>query len=90
MDNKYFSFKRLFWAYTFCSIPFGLLAGILALFNVSAVYFNNEPVYGFKGLIITIVFIPFIGLVLCCTNWLALNFGSFLYASFLRIYKKQS
>lgn len=77
-----FSFKTLFWAYTCCVIPFALLGGILSLFNISAVSFNNAHVYGIKGFIITIVYIPIAGLILAVTNWLALNFGRLIYNSF--------
>ena len=49
MDTKYFSLKKMFWAYTICSIPFALLTGILAIFDVIPVYFNETPYYGFKG-----------------------------------------
>lgn len=89
MDTNYFSLKKMFWAYTICSIPFALLTGILALFNVMPVYFNDAPHYGFKGFIITIVFIPFIGLLFSVTNWLALNFGVLIYRGFSKIIKKQ-
>lgn len=90
MDSKYFSLKKLFWTYTICSIPFALLAGILALFNVIPVYFNEIPFYGFKGFIITIAFIPFIGMLFSLTNWLALNFGVLIYRGFLKRIKKQN
>lgn len=86
--EQYFSFKKMFWSYTFCAIPFALLAGILALFSIMPVYFNGAPNYGFKGFIIPIVFIPFIGLLFSVTNWLALNFGTVLYNAFLRLTKK--
>jgi len=88
MDTKYFSLKKMFWAYTICSIPFALLVGILALFNVIPVYFNETAYYGFKGLIISIVFVPFIGMLFGVTNWLALNFGVFIYRSFSKRVKE--
>ena len=89
MDTKYFSFKKLFWAYTICSIPFALLAGILAMLNIIPIYFNEAPHYGFKGFIITIIFIPFFGVIFGVTNWLALNFGILIYRSFSKRIKKQ-
>lgn len=89
MEKRGFSFKKLFWSYTFCAIPFALIAGILALFKVSAVYFNDSPVYGLKGFLLTIILIPFIGLILSVTNWLALSFGDMLHNLFLRFYRKQ-
>jgi len=89
MDTKYFPLKKMFWSYTFCAIPFALLAGFLALFNVMPVYFNESPHYGFKGFIIPIIFIPFIGFVFSITNWLALNFGTLLFNALLKITKKK-
>lgn len=87
--NNYFSFKKMFWSYIFCAIPFALLASILALFGVIPVYFNEVPNYGLKGFVIPIVFIPFIGLLFSVTNWLALNFGAVLYNAFLRFIKRK-
>lgn len=89
MDTKYFSLKKLFWAYTICSTPFALIAGILSLFSVIPVYFNETPYYEFKGFIITIVFIPFIGILFSITNWLALNFGVLIYRVYIKRIKRQ-
>jgi len=88
MDTKYFSFKKMFWAYTICSIPFALLVGILTLLNIVPVYFNETPHYGFKGLIIIIVIVPFIGMLFGVTNWLALNFGVLIYRGFSKRIKE--
>ncbi len=90
MDKSYFSFKRLFWSYSFCFIPLALLAGLLALFHVSPVYFNDLPTYGFKGFIISILFIPFFSLLFSAANWVILNIGYFLYNAFLRLLKKNN
>jgi len=79
----------MFWSYIISSIPFGLLVGILTLFNVIPVYFNETPYYGFKGLIITIVFIPFIGMLFGVTNWIVLNFGVLIYRGFSKRTKEQ-
>jgi hypothetical protein len=88
MNNRY-SFKLMFWSYTFCALPFLLLAGILSLLNITPVEFNGSPQYGIPGFAIAVIFIPFTGLILSCTNWLALNFGSFLYTAFLKAMKKK-
>ena len=88
MEKGDFSFKKLFWSYTFCAIPLALIAGLLALLHVSPVYFNESPLYGIKGFIIPILFIPFFGLLLSAANWVVLNLGYFLYNSFLRLWKK--
>ncbi|MEO8885825.1 MAG: hypothetical protein ABI367_07155 [Mucilaginibacter sp.] len=82
MENKPYSFKKLFWIYTFCFMPLCVLGGILALFNISAVTFNDTKRYGFEGFIIAILFIPFFALVWATMNCLALNFGNRLYSKF--------
>jgi hypothetical protein len=86
--DKTFSFKRLFWSYTFCIIPFALLAGLLALFGVSPIYFNEKPFYGFSGFFIAVLLIPFSGIILSAVNWVFLNFGYFLYQKALGLLKK--
>lgn len=88
MRNRYFSFKRLFWPYTFCVIPFALLFGFLALFHVIPFYFNELPFYGLKGLMVAVLTIPFCGIIFSVVNWVLLNFGEFLYRSFLNLFKK--
>lgn len=89
MKNGYFSFKRLFWSYTFALIPFSLLSGLLSLFNVVPVNFNNIPQYGVKGLVISLLFIPFVGLIFSCLNWVFLNLGVVLQELFLKIKNKE-
>jgi hypothetical protein len=80
--KKHFLFKDLFYSYTFSAFPILLLIGVLALFGISPIYFNNEPYYGIKGLIAAIIMIPFIGIILATTNWLFLNFGYVIYSFF--------
>jgi len=88
MEKRY-SFKRLFWSYTFCALPFLLLAGMLALFNLMPIYFNDTPRYGIQGLMIAILFIPFFGLMFGIFNWLALTFGGFFYDLSIKLIKKK-
>jgi hypothetical protein len=90
MDRNRYSFKTLFWSYTFFLIPLAFLEGLLALFHIEPVYFNELPVYGFKGFIIPILFIPFLGLIFGAFNWVMLNFGYFLYGIYLKRFKKQN
>jgi len=86
--EKGYSFKKLFWSYTFCAIPLALLAGLLALFHVSPVYFNETPTYGFKGFIVSILFAPLFSLLISAANWVVLNCGYFLYNAFGKIMKR--
>jgi hypothetical protein len=89
MDDKYFSFKKLFLCYLFCAIPFSLLAAFLALFNVVPVELNNSPRYGIDGFIIAILYIPFIGFMFSGASWLSLNFGLWVYKGFLTLTKRK-
>jgi len=84
---KNFTFKKLFWSYTFCMVPFALLSAFLALFNVVPVVFNGRDTFGVVGFIVPIAFIPFFGLLFSGFNWLALNFGHWLYISFCKMLK---
>jgi hypothetical protein len=79
MDKSFFSFKRLFWAYTISFTPFALIVGILSLLGIIPMYFNQIPYYGFIGLFIALLMIPFFGIVFSITNYLALNFGVVIY-----------
>ncbi|MDB5086753.1 MAG: hypothetical protein JWR09_747 [Mucilaginibacter sp.] len=88
MNNRY-SFKLMFWSYTFCAIPFLFFGGILSFFNVIPVEFNGSSRFGIQGFVIAVIFIPFFGLIFSCTNWLALNFGRFLYVTFLKAIKSK-
>jgi hypothetical protein len=88
MKNRY-SFKQLFWAYTFCFIPFSVFAAFLALFNITPVEFNGSPRYGIQGFIILILCIPFVGLMFGVINWMVLNFGGMLYDAFLKAFKRK-
>jgi len=90
MEKKYYSFKKLFFAYLFFTIPLSLLSGILGAFNVPVVYFNDAPVYGWRAIIITILFIPLIAGIASSFNWLILNIGVFLYDSFMSLVKRNN
>jgi hypothetical protein len=80
----------MFWAYTFCVLPFLLLAGILSLLKIMPVTLNGIPRYGIEGFAISILSIPFTGLLFSVFNWLALNFGNFIYNGFMSFVKKKS
>jgi len=84
MEKGYFSFKKLFWSYIFCGIPLALLVGLLALLHISAVYFNELPIYGFKGFVIPILFMPLFALLFAGANWVILNIGYYLYNAFIK------
>jgi hypothetical protein len=75
----HYSFKKLFLAYLFGYMPFGLLSAILSLAHVLPIQFNERPYYGISGFVISILIIPFFGFIFGVINWLYLNFGNFIY-----------
>lgn len=77
-------FKRIFFTFLFGYLPFAVLHIILNLTGVLPVNFNDEEIYGAKGVVIIILFIPFIVLMLTFFVWLFFIFGNFV----LRIIKK--
>ena len=44
----------------FSLIPLALFFGVLAMFGLNTVKWNNQPIYGFSGLLVS----PFIGVML--------------------------
>jgi hypothetical protein len=88
--NGYFSYKRLIVCYIFCITPFALLQGFLSLFHIMPMYFNGQGFYGLMGFLISLLCVPFFGVIMASLNWLALNFGQFLYNCILRLSKNHS
>ncbi len=82
MDSNFFSFKKLLLSYLIAGIPFAILFGSLVLFNVLPIEFNDTNHYGIKGFLITLIYIPFAGLLFTIINWGILNIGVFLYRLF--------
>jgi hypothetical protein len=83
-----FNFKKMFLACLFFALPFFAFAGFLALLEISPIEYNGKSYSGVKGFVISILNIPFFALVFSCMNWLVLNFGNFMYKSFLNIIRK--
>ncbi|WP_299557143.1 hypothetical protein [Seonamhaeicola sp.] len=77
-------FKLLFINFLFAYAPFALLIGVLSLFELVPVNFNDEKVYGIKGFIIIMLFIPFVAFILSFFTWLYFVIGNF----FLNMFKK--
>lgn len=77
-------FKKLFVTFLFGYFPFTLLQIILNITGVLPINFNNEKIYGLKGLIVLILFSPFIVLMITIFVWLYFVFGNFV----LRLLKR--
>ena len=74
-----FSFKALLRSYIGFLIPLCLLSGIMAMFGISSVYWNDAPVHGVGGFLVSLLIIPIVGLGMASMNWLILNFGRWIY-----------
>lgn len=77
-------FKRIFFTFLFGYFPFAVLHIILNITGVFPVNFNNEDVYGVKGVVIIILFMPFVVLIISFFVWLYFIFGNLV----LRTVKK--
>jgi hypothetical protein len=77
--KAYFRFKSLFWPYLYCFVPMAILAGGLALVHISPIYFNGTPRFGFDGLMVALLYSPFLTLIISGASWLSLNIGCLLY-----------
>jgi hypothetical protein len=66
----------------FTLVPFCIVMGVLALFGVDALKWNNEPVLGWKGFVAA----PFMGLFMAAVftafGGVGLGFGLWLYSKF--------
>ena len=80
-----YSLKKILIAFTLGFSPFCLLMGILSLFGITPVYFNDTPYLGLVGLIISMAIAPLCGLIMGFISYIFLNMGVFLYD---RIFKK--
>lgn len=77
-------FKLLFINFLFAYTPFALLLGFLSLFDLVPINFNDEQVYGIKGFLVIVLFIPFVVFILSFFTWLYFVIGNF----FLNLFKK--
>jgi hypothetical protein len=77
-------FKTIFVTYLFGFVPFALLHIILNLFKVVPVNFNNNQIYGIKGIIVIILFTPLFVLMFTIFSWAYFMIGNLI----LRFLKK--
>lgn len=69
------SFRRLFVLFFFGYLPFLIFHITLTLFDIIPVNFNDEQVYGLKGMIILICFSPLVVLLISGLTYLGLGCG---------------
>lgn len=89
MKENGYSLKKLFIAYSFAFSPFALVLAVLSLLNVTPVYFNERPYSGIQGFFVSIVLVPFFGVVMGAVNWVFLNMGNYFFSCFCRVIGKK-
>ncbi len=77
-------FKRIFFTFLFGYLPFAILHIILNITGVIPVNFNGKEIYGIQGILVLVLFIPFVVLITAFFVWLYFIFGNLI----LRIVKK--
>jgi len=77
-------FKLLFITFLFGFIPFAVVHIILNLTGVIPVNFNDEKIYGLKGVLIIFLFTPLTALLLTVSVWMYFMIGNL----FLRLLKR--
>lgn len=77
-------FKKIFVTFLFGYIPFAILHIILNIAGVVPVNFNGKEIYGIQGVLVLVLFIPFVVLILSIFVWLYFAFGNFV----IRMIKK--
>lgn len=79
-------FKRIFITFFFGYLPFAVLHSILNVLGIMPVNFNDENVYGVKGVAIIICFSPLIVLLVSFTFWLYFMMGNLVLRLIKRIF----
>lgn len=69
-------FKQLYINFLFGYLPFAILHIILNLAGIMPVNFNDKQVYGIKGAIVIVVFIPFVALMFTVLVWIYFMIGN--------------
>jgi hypothetical protein len=64
----------------FSLIPLALFFGVLALFGLNTVKWNNQPIYGISGLLVSPLIGAMLAAFLTAFGGLALAFGLWLYS----------
>jgi hypothetical protein len=84
MKRTYFRFIDLFLGFCFGLGPFFIIAGVLSIFKVIPIYYNEAPHYGLKAFLVSIVEVPLFSLILGFSAWLTLNVGVFVQNLFIK------
>ncbi len=88
MNNKE-RFNYLFKGYLFGYLPFGILFGLLSMFNIVPVNVNDTPYYGVIGFGLMLLLIPTMAIMFTILNWVFLSFGLWVYSIYCNFKTKK-
>lgn len=71
-------FKLLYWNFFFGYYPIAILQGILALFGIGSVNFNDELLIGIGGFVAPLIIAPFVVLLLAGFIWAFFMVGHYV------------
>ena len=69
-------FGRLFFGYLVVGMILGIPAMVLNFFGKVPIMFNDKPYYGFWGILIPLIYIPFFSVISAFLNSLLFLFGN--------------
>jgi hypothetical protein len=78
-------FKKIFVTFSFAYLPFLVLFVILVSFRLMPVNFNNEDIYGLKGVVVLVCFAPIFVFMFSTFAYLWFLFGNFVLQVFVTL-----
>lgn len=78
-------FKKIFVTFSFAYLPFLVLFVILVSFGLMPVNFNNEDIYGLKGVVVLVCFAPIFVFMFSTFAYLCFLFGNFVLQVFVKL-----
>jgi hypothetical protein len=78
-------FKKIFVTFSFAYLPFLILFSILVSFGIMPVNFNEQNIYGLKGVVILVCFTPIFTFMFSAFAYLWFVFGNFVLQLFITL-----
>jgi hypothetical protein len=69
-----FSLRKLLICYAIAFAPVTIGIGLLAVFNISPMYFVDQPYFGIKGFLAALPIEPIFTILFTLSNYILLNF----------------
>ncbi|GAA5040155.1 hypothetical protein GCM10011506_40320 [Marivirga lumbricoides] len=77
-------FGKLFWNIFFAYLVLFLIVGLLSLFGIKSVSFNDEPTFGLMGLLSALLIAPLTALSTSFAIWLLMMIGNVVMKMFVK------